>query len=896
MSGHIRELCERFLSLFRHHKLDSDLSEELATHVEMAVEDNIRAGMNPEEARRQAMIRLGGVEASKELHRDARGLPLIESFAQDIHYAFRTLRHSFGFTMVTVVILALSIGANSAIFSLVSAVLLRPLPFPEPDRLVLLWDDFSARGGFVAPGVVERAEGTLADYVAWKERSRSFADMAAFTTNTYTLTGSGEPEKLEGIRTTANLFEVLGMQPLLGRTLVPSDEGPDAIPVVVINERLWHTRFGGDPGLVGRTIRLNGLAHTVAGVVPADFQFPNKNAVLWVPARFTSEELAQRTNYIFDVLARLKPDITLGQARAEMVTIARQLQREYPSNQGISATVTQLHEHLTHYVKPAMSILLGAVGLVLLIASANLANLLLARCSSRRKELAVRQALGAGRGRLIRQLLTESAVLSIFGAIGGLALASVTFRYLGRLVPNGLPQGASPHLDVRVILFSITVTALMVLGFGAGPALAAARLDLDAALKAGTNRGTTASGGQRVRNGLVVAEVTLTVVLLVAAGLLLRSYAKVLAADPGFNPRQLLIAETVLPPSKYGTAESRSTFYRRVLDRVLALPGVSAAAYVNYPPLMFKGGRMFFRIEGRPMPRPEDSNRYIASDRVVSPGYFSALGVPLRRGRYFDERDGVGAPSAIIINEKMAAMHWPGEDPVGRRFGFPTGVSDSTPWFTIVGVVADMRQMDLDRPAEPEMYFSMDQVVLNFPFLWPQHLVVRTKGDPLALSASVRRAVWDVDPDEPVSSIRSMDQIFDAELLNRNTQMTLFGAFAALALVLASVGLYGVLSYTVAQRTSEIGVRMALGAQRVNVVGEVLRKGLLLAVLGVLLGLGGAFALTRLLTSFLFSVQPTDPETFAAVSGLLLLVATAASFVPALRAANVDPVSALRSE
>jgi predicted permease len=535
---------------------------------------------------------------------------------------------------------------------------------------------------------------------------------------------------------------------------------------------------------------------------------------------------------------------------------------------------------------------------VLLIACANLANLLLARCSIRRKELAVRQALGAGRGRLMRQLLTESAVLSSFGVIVGLALASVTFRYLERLLPNGLPQGAGPHLDARVILFSIAVTALMVLGFGTGPALAAARMDPDAALKAGTNRGTTASGGGRVRNGLVVAEVTLTVVLLVAAGLLLRSYAKVLAADPGFNPYKLLIAETVLPPSKYGTPESRSAFYRRVLERVRALPGVSAAAYVNYPPLTFKGGRMFFRIEGRPMPRPEDFNHYIASDRAVSPGYFSALGVPLRRGRYFDERDGAGAPPAIIINEKMAAMHWPGENPIGRRFGFPNGASDSNMvWFTIVGVVGDMRQMGLDTPPEPEMYFPIDQVVgLKVTFLWPQHLVVRTKGDPLTQSASVRRAVWDVDPDEPVSSIRSMDQIFDAELLNRNTQMTLFSAFAALALVLASVGLYGVLSYTVAQRISEIGLRMALGAQRANVVGEVVRKGLLLAILGVMLGLAGALALTRLLTSFLFGVQPTDPATFAAVSALLLFVAILASYVPARRAASIDPVSALRAE
>jgi predicted permease len=889
MSGRIRQLFEQILSVLRYRQLDRDLSEELEVHIHMAVEDNIRSGMAPNEARRQAMIRFGGVDAARELHREARGLPWIESLAQDIRYALRSLRHSFGFTLVAVVILALGIGANSAIFSLVSAVLLRPLPFPEPDRLVLLWDDFSALSG------PSRSEASPADYVDWKERSRSFAGMAAFINDTYNLTGSGDPEKLAGVRTTANLFEVLGMQPLLGRTLVPSDEQPDAGPVALINERLWRSRFAGDPGVVGRTIQLNGLAHTVIGVVPADFQFPNKNAVLWVPARFTSGELAPRSNYYFYVLARLKPDIALGQSQAEMLTIARQLQREYPSNRNISITVTPLHEHLTHNAKPAMLILLGAVGLVLLTASANLANLLLARCSSRRKELAVRQALGAGRGRLTRQLLTESAVLSIFGTIGGLALALAAFRYLERLVPDGLPQGANPHLDARVILFSIVVTALMVLGFGTGPALAAARVELDTALKTGTNRGTTASGSQRVRNGLVIAEVTLTVVLLVAAGLLLRSYANVLEAEPGFDPHHLLIAETVLPPSKYGTLESRTAFYTRVLERVRALPGVSAA-YVNFPPLTIKGGRSFVQIEGRPMPGPEDFYRNIVSDRIASPGYFSALGVPIRRGRDFDERDGPRAPLTAVINEKMAAMHWPGEDPVGRRFGFPDPTAGTTTWFTIIGVVGNMRQMGLDTPAEQEMYLSMDQMSLNRPFLWPQHLVIRTQGDPLALSASLRRAVWDVDPDQPVSSIRSMDQIFDAELLNRNTQMSLFTGFAALALVLASVGLYAVLSYTVEQKTSEIGLRMALGAQRANVVGQVVCRGLLLAALGVTLGLIGAFALTRLLTSFLFGIRSTDPGTFAEVSALLLFVAALASYVPARRAAGVDPVSAIKAE
>jgi predicted permease len=629
-----------------------------------------------------------------------------ERLSQDVRYAMRTLRKSPGFTLVAVAMLALGIGANTAIFSLVSAVLLRPLPFPEPDRLMLLWDDFSARGG------PPRTEPTAADYVAWKEQSRSFADMAAFTTDTYNLTGTGDPDKLAGIRTTANLFGVLGRQPLMGRTLSPSDEQPDASPVVVINERLWRSHFGADPGLVGRTIDLNGLAHTVVGVVPADFQFPNKNAVLWVPARFTPKELAERSVYFLYVVARLEPGIGLSQARVEMATIARRLGQEYPpSNGGVNVAVTPLHEHLTRDARPAMSILLGAVGLVLLIACANLTNLLLARGAGRRKELAVRQALGAARGRVTRQLLTESAVLAGLGAVLGVALSTVAFAYLARLVPNGLPQGTSPTLDARVLVFTSGVAVLMVLGFGTGPAFAAARLDLDTALKTGTNRGTTASGasgasgGRRLRSALVVTEMTLTVVLLVAAGLLLRSYSRVLAVEPGFQPQNLLIAETVLPPSKYRTLESRAAFYEGVLQRVSALPAVSSAGYINYPPLVFKGGRVYVSIEGRPTPPREDFIRYIVSDRVVSPGYFSTLGVPLLRGRYFDLRDGAGAPLAVIINEKMASMHWQAENPVGRRMKIGTA-DGSNPWLTIVGVVRDVRQMGLDVPAEAELYVS----------------------------------------------------------------------------------------------------------------------------------------------------------------------------------------------
>jgi putative ABC transport system permease protein len=665
---------------------------------------------------------------------------------------------------------------------------------------------------------------------------------------------------------------------------------------VIIDERLWRSRFAADPGVIGRTIKLNGLAHAVVGVVPSDFQVPNKNAVLWVPARFTPQERAERSAYFYYVVARLQPGVPLSQARAEMATIAQRLGQQIPrSNERVGVTVTPLHEHLTRDARPAMLILLGAVGLVLLIACANLTNLLLARGASRRKEIAVRQALGAGRGRVVTQLLTESTVLAGLGAVFGVVLSTVAFSYLARLVPGGLPAATIPRLDARMLLFTTGITMLVVLGFGTGPAFAAARVDVDMALKTGTNRGTTGSLSRRVRSTLVVAEMTLSVVLLVAAGLLLRSYARILAVDPGFQTRNLVIAETVLPPAKYRTPESRSLFYQRVLDRVSVLPTVSSAGYVNFPPLLFKGGRAYISIEGRPTPPPDDFIRYIVIDRVISTRYLSTLGIPLLRGRHFDERDGLGAPLAVIINQKMASMHWSTEDPLGRRIKIGA-VNSGNPWFTIVGVVGDIRQTALDVPPEPEMYLSLNQAALSAPFFWPQYLVVRTKGDPLALSASVRRAVWDVDPDEPVSNIRSMEQVIDADLMNRNTQMTLVGAFAALALLMAAVGLYGVLSYTVAQRTPEIGVRMALGAQRTTVIIEVLRGALLLATVGILLGLAGAFALTRLLTSWLFTISPADPATYAGTALLLAVMALLASFIPAFRSANVDPSSVLRAE
>ncbi len=810
---------------------------------------------------------------------------------QDVRYALRTLRSAPGFTAVAVVILALGIGANTAIFSLVSATVLRPLPFPDPDRLVMVFDDFRPVGG------PERAEPSLADYRDWRDHSASFDALAAYLPVSYNLTGGGEPERLAGARVTTNLFGALGLQPVLGRVFSGDDEGPDALPVAVVSTALWQRRFGADPGLIGRTITLDGLQRTVVGVVPPDFRYPTPDIAVWVPAAFTPEELGSRGNYSYDVVGRLKAGVTPAAAQAELAAISKAAQSAPAVNapRALGVTIADLKDQLTYYARtrPTVYLLAAAVATLLLITCANMANLLLARGAQRQREVAVRKALGAGTGRVLRQLLTESAVLAAAGVAVGVALSVLSFRYLGRLVPGVVPDAMHLGLDWRVLAFTAALAVVTVLLFGTGPALLTARRDFGAALKNGA--ATAAAGSATLRSALVVAEITFTVVLVAAAGLLLRSYAAVLAADPGFRAEHLLIAETVLSPAQYADLSKRTDFYRRVQERVQALPGVVSAGYINNAPLMMKGGRTYVRVEGRPPPRPEDWQKQIIANRVVTPGYFETLGVPLKRGRLVEARDDAGSPPVMVINEAMARQLFPGEDPIGKRVRFGPEGADA-PWNTIIGVVGDVRQMGLDVPAEPELYLASAQIPVQFAFFWPRHLLVRTQGDPMALAAALRRAVWDVDPDQPVAQIRPMTDVLDADLASRNTQLTLLGVFAALALVLAAVGLYGVLAYTVTQRTAEIALRMALGAPVASVVHGVVRSALVLAALGIALGLVGALAGTRVLASFLYGVSATDPVTLAGVAVLLVAVTVAASYVPARRAARIDPAAALRGE
>ncbi len=818
----------------------------------------------------------------------------LDTLLQDLRYAIRLLARSPGFTILAVLILALGIGANTSIFSVVSAVLIKPLPFKAPDQLVFLWDDGSA-GGLSAHSTVAPA-----NYVDWKGRSRSFEAMALFNgLRQYTLTGGGEPERIAGIEASGDFFSVLRLTPIVGRTFSAADEGPNASPVVVLSRTLWVRRFGADPGIVGRDIVLDNVKRTVIGVVPPAFRYPNKDTEVYTPASFTAKELADRNNHSLWVVGRLKPGVTLANAQAEMTSIAKGLANDYPkSNSNLGVLVSPLREELARGagllgesdVRGALFVLLGAVGTVLLITCANVANLLLARGTARRRELAVRQALGANSARVLRQLLTESAVLAGLGLVGGIVLSAASLGYLARLVPETLPIGTTPALDGRVLTFTSAITLLTVLLFGMGPAFAAARIDFSKAMNRGIGRGAPP---RRLLAGnvLVVGEIALTVVLLAVAGLLLRSYAHLLNVDPGFRPDHLLIADTGMSPSRYPDAASRRAFYGNVLERVRALPGVSSAGYVTDPPLMFLGGRALIAVEGQPPPGPSDFSQSIASGRGVSTGYLETLGVPLVRGRRLDSRDTEGAPLAAVVNETMARQRWPGQDPVGRRFrfGFP-----NAPWMTVVGVVGDIKQMGLDAAAYPEFYTPVQQANIQ-SFLWPRYMLVRTKRDPLALSSAVREAVRAVDPAQPID-FRTMSDVLDAQMANRSTQLALIGGFAALALLLASIGLYGVLSYTIAGRRSEIGLRMALGAQPSSVLASVVRDALLMSLIGLAAGLSGSLALARVLATFLFDVRPTDPATLAVVSAALLLVALAASYVPARRAANVDPATALRTE
>jgi putative ABC transport system permease protein len=805
----------------------------------------------------------------------------MDSFRQDLRYALRRLVKAPGFTIVAVITLALGIGANTAIFSVVNGVLLQPLPYPEPERLV---------------GVYHTTEGHRAvmsgpNFTDVARTARSFENAAAISTGRMILTGEGEPIGLPVAEVSASLFNVLRVRPALGRTFNADENTPGKNHLVVLSHALWQQRFGSDPNVIGRRIQLDGVSKEVVGVMPKGFSYPEDRQA-WLPIDYDGNFVSkQRGAWFLNVIARLKPGVTPEQSAAEVETIGRNLARQYPdSDAEIGMTTFPLREAMVHDIRRAVLVLLGAVGFVLLIACANVANLLLARAAAREPEMAVRTALGAGRGRLVRQLLTESVILAIVGAGFGLLLAVWGVAFLTGLKPQGIPRLENVRIDGTVILFTMALAVITGVLFGLVPAFTATR-GLSASLKESARGSVTHRGASRVRGALVVAELALAVMLLAGAGLLMRSFVKLQAVDPGFRPEQALTFELTLPDARYAADAQRIAFFDQLLPRLRALPGVRAASAVMGLPLSGMDFIISFEVEGRPPVPP--AQQPAMQVRVATPEYFSTVGIPLKRGRMFSEDDRAATARVVLITESAAHEFFPNEDPLGKKIklGWGRGPGTARAGGVVVGIVGDVKEAGLDEPNPPHIYMPLRQWPVGF-----MSVVVKTATPPASLADAVRGEVYAVDSNLPVSNVRTLDEIVARSISQPRFYMLLLTLFAAVALVLAAIGIFGVLSYAVAQRTREIGIRMALGAQERTVIGLVVREAMTLVLLGVACGTITALFLSRTMTRMLFSVTPTDPATFASVATGLLAVALFASYLPARRATRVDPIVALRSE
>jgi len=813
----------------------------------------------------------------------------MKTLLRELRYATRSLLKHPGFSAIAVLTLALGIGANTAIFSVVNATLLRPLPFKDPDRVVMIW-------GFL-PKLAktnDRLPNSPANFLNLHDQNQSFEDLSAFRSWSWQLTGGGEPELLRGVRVTSEFFQAVGINPLLGRTFVAEEDMPNSARVAVISHGLWQRRFGGDNNVVGKTMTLTGQTVMVVGVMPEGFHFPGgANMIsglqfalqndIWVPMAFNEEERKAHGNLNLAVIGRLKGGVSASQAESDL----RTLQQKLPLGTiGYTLNVLPLHQQMVGKIRKLLLVLLAVVALVLLIACANIANLLLARATSRQREFAIRAALGAGRLRLVRQLLTESLLLSLGGGAFGLLLALWGNRVLVSLIPRDVPRIQEVGVDARILGFTLLVSLVTGIVFGLAPALRASKADLNEALKEGL-RGTTAGLHQnRLRSLLVVSEVAMALVLLVGAGLLMKSFVKLVDVKPGFNPANLLTMDIQLPdlpPSRYANDDEKAAFFKQLIDRLEALPGVESAGGVVSLPLSgaFESTDVILPGQSSDEPRPE------ADYTTVTPDYFRAMQIPLLQGRHFSTQDKRDSPSVIIINDILARRLWPGETSIGRRLtvGF-----EKTPR-EVIGVVGSIKQATLDSEARPAMYMPHQQQASS-----GLTVLVRTNGEPLALAGAVREQVRAIDKDVPVTHVQTMDQVFGASVAQPRFSVLVVGLFAVLALVLSTVGIYGVMSYIVSRRAHEIGVRMALGARANQVLKLVLKEGMLLALAGIAVGTFGAFALTRLISSLLFGVSAKDPFTFMAVAVFLAAVAFVACYIPARRATKLDPLEALRYE
>ena len=870
----------RLRSLFRWAQADQELDDELRDHLERKTEEYVEQGMAQAEARRRARLDLGGIEQTKEKCRDARRVNWIQDLIQDIRYGVRVLRKNLGFSVVAVITLALGIGANTAVFTVVNGVLLRPMPFPEADRLCLV--SLTSRGGPFEwqPGVAD------VDYPAFREQDQAFEQIASFSNRgtTANLTGAGDPARIPVAYVTIEFFSTLRTNPEIGRGFATGEGETGNDDVAILSNELWKERFGSDPRILGKTIRLDGVRRTVIGVMPPGFAFPG--ASVWMPLAIRFDG---HNSYTRPVVGRLKPGVSPQQAQAELESVSEGL----PLGPGESRNnrlpqIIPLKDLLVANIRPSLLVFAGAVAFVLLIACANVANLFLARATGRGQELAVRSTLGASRWRLVRQLLAESTLVSLIGGAAGILLAFWSVQALIALAPAGkVPRMEMIRIDGWVLAFTFGLSVLTGVVFGLAPAFQATRRGARESLRP-AGHGVIA-GHEGIRSALTISEMALALILLTGAGLMLKSFLRLQAVNPGFSPQNVMTMTVDLPESMYGTAVQMQTFHTRTLAELSRLPGVLAAGMVNWIPLG-KGLVMgTFQVEGGTRPPG-----FMVDKPCVSPGYFRVMGIPLLRGREFTEGDTATAAGAVIVSESVARTLWPGQDPIGKRISMEDEPK-AEDWLTVVGVVDDVKQQGLAKKSEPAIYQPYLQVANHPFFLSHINFVVRTALPPESVAAGMRAVLRNVDKNQPIT-IASMNSVIAATTAEPRFQTRLLTTFALVALVLTIVGIYGVLAYSVAQRTHEIGVRMALGAQPPDIIHMVFSEGLRLAFVGITIGVAGALALTRFLGSLLFEVKPTDPATFIDVAILLMLVALAACYIPARRAMRVDPMVALRYE
>jgi putative ABC transport system permease protein len=806
----------------------------------------------------------------------------MEGIQRDIQHALRNLLRHPGFLTIAVITLALGIGGTTAIFSTVNALLVRPLDFPQLDRVVAVWENMPSKG-------VERNEASMANYLDWRGQNQTFEHLGLIRWWSANLTGIEPPERVQGFLVSANFLNVTGVNPILGRGFASDEDQPGKTPVAILSYGLWQRRFGGDPNVIDRSLTLNGVARTVIGVMPPGFTYP-KGAELWAPITITPELAKSRRSHSYWIIGRLKQNVSLDQAKADLVTIAARLEKEYPeSNTGWGVAVYPIVEDTVRFYSTALWVLMSAVALVLLIACANVANLMLARAAGRQKEIAVRTALGASRWRIVRQLLTESLILALIGGTLGVLIAYWGVDLLRALDPGEASKFAPGWdrlgINLPVLSFNLTVSLFSGFLFGLAPAWQASKADLNNSLKEGGRQTTYAS--HRLRRILVISEVALSLMLLVCAGLLMRSFLALVKTDAGFDANNVLTMSLVLPATKYKEDQQRSAFYKELVSRVESVPGVEDAAVINYLPLGGSNSSSSFLVEGTPEPPP--GQEFVGRYRVCSPKCFETLGIRLVRGRTFTEEDRAGTTPVIIVNQTLANRYWPNGDAIGKRMRF-TGPLDQSPWLQVVGIVQDVKH-DLNVPITPDYYLPHTQDSWN-----AMVLVAKTKTEPSSLAGAIREQVWAIDKDQPVFDIHTMEQVRSISMAVYSFSFAILAIFAVIALILAAIGIYGVMAYAVSQRTHEIGIRMALGARASDVLRLVIKTGMAMAVIGVVAGLAIAWAATRFMKSLLVNVSPTDALTLSLVSLGLLVVALLACFLPARRATKVDPLVALRYE